>query len=148
MDHKFELTSQPWGAILFPNPLTSWHSSQADDKGSNNFVGFANEKVDALIEQYDQEFELSKRNELLRQIDGEVFKQHPYVLDWYLPNERVLYWNKFGMPDTVYRKYDEWDDAFALWWVDPEKEKQMKEARKSGGSMPLQKIVVKPWDDE
>lgn len=116
MDHKFEITSQPWGAILFPNPVTSWHSSQANDTGSNNFIGFGNEKIDALIDQYDAEFDLSKRTELLRQLDAEVYNLHPYILDWYLPNERMFYWNKFGMPDTILRKYDEWDDVFALWW--------------------------------
>ena len=146
MDHQFEITSQPWGAILFPNPLTSWHSSQADDTGSNNFPGFANEKVDALIDEYDSEFDLSKRTELLRQIDGVVYNQHPYILDWYLPNERIFYWNKFGMPDTVLRKYDEYEDVYALWWIDPEKEKALKEARKSGGSMPLQEMIVKPFE--
>jgi microcin C transport system substrate-binding protein len=148
MDHKFEISSSAWGAILFPNPLTSWHSSQANDTGSNNYIGFANEKVDALIDQYDQEFDLSKRNDILRQIDGEIFKLHPYFLDWYLPNERMFYWNKFGMPDTVLRKYDEWDDVYTLWWIDPEKDKKLKEARKSGGSMPLQEMIVKPWDGE
>lgn len=145
-DRSFTMSGINWGAILFPAPKSNWHSSMADKKGSNNFVGFKSDVADKLIEQYDAEFDLAKRTELLRQLDGEIFKHHPYVLDWYLPCERFIYWNKFGMPDTVLLKYHEWEDAFALWWVDEEQEKQLKTARESGEKLSIPPEIVKPWD--
>jgi len=147
-DRKFEMSSAAWGAILFPNPKTSWHGTMADRKGSNNVTGLQNKEADRIIEKYDKEFDLAKRNELLRQLDGILFDEHPYVLGWFMPCERFMYWNKFSMPDTVLYKYQEWEDIFSLWWVDPEKEKQLKAARKSGENLPIPPIVVRPWDGQ
>lgn len=145
-ERKFEIVSQAWGAVLFPYPRTMWHSKMADENGSNNIAGLKNEEVDKLIAQYDEEFDLVKRTELLRKIDGLIFNEHPYAMAWNLPCERVLYWNKFGKPKTVFRKYEDWRGAFAGWWVDPEKDKQLKQARKSGAAItPIPPVVLKPW---
>ena len=65
-----------------------------------------------------------------------------------MPCERFIYWNKFGMPDTVLHKYQKWDDAFSTWWVDPEKERALKEARKTGSSLPIPPMIVRPWDSQ
>ncbi len=144
-DRKFQMTSAPWGAILFPNPRTSWHSSQSEKTGSNNVTGLKSDEADRLIEAYDAEFDKDKRNELLRQLDAEIFRHHPYVLDWYAPSQRLLYWNKFGTPDTVLLKYHEWDDVFSLWWVDPEKKKLLEDAEQTGAKLEIPEAEVKPW---
>ena len=146
-DRKFQFAGMAWGAILFPNPRSNWHSSMADKNGSNNFIGFSHPDVDDLIDQYDKEFDLEKRNALLQQMDGLIFNEHPYVLDWYLPCERILYWNKFGTPDTVLLKYHEWDDVFALWWFDNEKATALKQAKRDGSSLSVPPVDVRPWSD-
>lgn len=143
---KFTIASMAWGATILPQPRTSWLSRLADKEGSNNFVGFKSDLADQLIEQYDEEFDLSKRKEILQELDAELYREQPYVLFWFLPCERIIYKNKFGMPDSVLLKYHEYEDALALWWVDPEKEKKLKEARKKGTTLPQPPIVVKPWD--
>ena len=147
-DRKFRYGGMAWGATLYPSPRSNWHSEMADQIGSNNFVGFSSPQADQLIDKYDKEFDLDKRNELLRQLDAVIFNEHPYVLDWYLPCERFIYWNKFGMPDTVLLKYHEWDDAFALWWSDSEKSTSLKQARRQGTSLPVPPIEVKPWSED
>ena len=80
-------------------------------------------------------------------MDGLIFNEHPYVLDWYLPCERILYWNKFGTPDTVLLKYHEWDDVFALWWFDSEKATALKQAKRDGSSLSVPPVDVRPWSD-
>ncbi len=144
-DRKFQITSAAWGAILFPNPRTNYHSTLSEEKGSNNIPGYQSEAIDKIIEEYEAEFDYDKRVELLKQLDAELFNTHGYMLDWYSPNERIVYWNKFGMPDTVLLKFHEWDDAFALWWIDPEKDKALKAAKKSGDKLDIPEEEIKPW---
>ena len=127
---EYELTSTAWGASMFPDPENNLHSKFADQLHNNNITSFADPKVDALIEAYGAEYNLQKRIEFLREIDGLVFNAHPYVLHWYNPSQRVVFWNKFGMPEFGgLRSHDQTELPYC-WWVDPEKEKRLEEARK------------------
>jgi hypothetical protein len=36
---------------------------------------------------------------MIREIDGILMQIQPYALGWYAPFTRLLYWNKFGMPE-------------------------------------------------
>jgi len=148
-ERKFEIVSQAWGAVLFPYPKSMWHSKMAGENGSNNIAGLKNPEVDRLIEEYDAEFDLEKRTEILRRIDGLIYNEHPYAMAWYLPCERIVYWNKFGMPKSVLHKYADWRSVFSTWWVDSAKEQRLKEVRKSGGAMtPIPPVELRPWDDQ
>ena len=113
-ERNFEICSMVWGAILFPNPESSYHSKMAEAEGSTNITGFANPEADKIIEAYNAEFDLRKRTAMLRELDAIVFNEHPYALAWYLPCERLLYWNKFGTPKTVLPKYSDWRTVFAV----------------------------------
>lgn len=144
-DRKFEMISAAWGAILFPNPRTNYFSTLSDEKGSNNIPGYESEEIDNIIVEYEKEFDYEKRVELLRSLDAELYKIHGYMLDWYSPSERIMYWNRFGTPETVLLKFHEWDDAFALWWIDPEKDKALKAAKKSGENLEAPEEEIKPW---
>ena len=147
VDHKFEIASQAWSGDMFPSPKSSFHSSMADAKGSSNLTGLKNEEVDKLIEQYDAEFDIAKRVEILRKLDGAVFNEHPYALNWGIACERLLYVNKFGMPATVLRKFDDYRAPFFCWWVDPSKEQRLKQARRDGTSIsPIPPLELRPWD--
>lgn len=145
MERSFEIAGMPWGATLYPVPSTMWASEMADQPGSNNLTGFKSEVADELIKQYDSEFDLAKRNEILRKLDAEIYKHHPYSLEWYLPCERILYWNKFGMPTYGLNKYDEWEDAFLTWWHDEEKAEALAEARKAGTALEIPPLQLRPW---
>jgi len=129
-DHKFELTNANWTGSLFPEPKIYWRSDMADKKASLNVPGFKNEEVDAIIKEYDQEFDLQKRNELLRQLDGILFNEHPYILEWFAPSDRILYKNKFGMPQGVFTKYADWRAVYTYWWIDPQKDAELSAAMK------------------
>jgi microcin C transport system substrate-binding protein len=145
MERSFEIAGMGWGAILYPNPKSSYRSDMADKSGSNNITGFKSAVADKLINEYDAEFDLAKRNELLKKLDAEIHNQHPYALEWYNPSERILYWNKFGMPDYGLNKYDEWEDAYISWWYDEEKANALEEAKKSGKSFPIPPLKVRSW---
>ena len=151
----FDMANSARTGSFDPDPRIVWHSRTAVDengemvKNTPNATGFQSKKADDIIEKYDREFDSKKRQELLRQLDAVIYEQHPYALQWYLPCERLLYWNKFGMPKTVLAKYTDWTWVFSSWWVDPEKEAKLKEARgKAVKLVSPPPLEVHPWDDK
>ncbi len=128
-EKEYELSSMAWGAIVFPNPEGMWHSRFADQKDNNNIAAFANAEVDALIDQYNREYDAAARTRIMHRIDEIVYNQHPYVLEHYLPPQRVVFWNKFGMPEWGVPRFLDDSEMFQVWWVDPEKEKALEAAK-------------------
>lgn len=145
-ERQFTLHYQPWGAILFPNPESSWGSDLADKPDNNNMPGFKNERVDRLCKEYDKEYEFSKRVTLIQQIDKIIFREYPYALGWYAPFERPMYWYRLGTPDTYFTATNRPDsDILSMWWHDPEKAKALEDAMKNDGQLPVGEVVQKPW---
>jgi len=125
----YELMSTAWGAIVFPNPESSWHSKYADKPNNNNVTAFADPKVDALIEKYNSEYDISERIGIMRELDGIIYHQHPYILDHFLPSQRVLIWNKFDMPEWGAARTADTDNMHVIWWIDPAKEEALNKAK-------------------
>ena len=144
-ERQFVLHSQAWRGILFPNPLTSWHSKLANESYNNNISGFASEEVDRLMEAYDKTFDLDEQTQIMQEIDGLIFKEHPVALSWYGPFERVLSWNRFGVPGTVITRTDDSNIIWSLWWTTPELNERLKKARENGTSLPQVPDVFDPW---
>lgn len=145
MERKFQMVSIAWGALIFPNPETSFHSRLADENDNNNITGLKSKEIDDLCAQYDVAYTQEERRDIIRKIDGLAFAQHPYVLQWYQPCQRVVYWNKFGMPDFGLHRFSEWEDAFATWWFDPEKAEALKQARKKNAELPTPPVESRYW---
>ena len=127
---EYDITSTAWGALTFPNPETSWSGKLAGIVDNNNVTAFSSPRVDELLDAYDREYDVSQRIEIIREIDGLVYEQYPYVLDWYNPSQRVIYWNKFSMPEWGVWRVNDRSDMMYCWWVDPEKEKALEAAKK------------------
>lgn len=148
-ERAFEITEMSWGGLVFPNPETTWSSALADQKDNNNITAFRDPQVDTLLAAYDREYDVAKRQQLIRDIDGLVYAKHPYVLGWYSPAQRVLYWNKFGMPAWGSPRVATTlgtTPLFLLWWVDPEKERALEAAKgQSQAAMDIQPTEVRFW---
>jgi microcin C transport system substrate-binding protein len=127
---QYDLSSMAWGALVFPNPETSFSGELAKLVDNNNITGFSNARVDELLEEYDVEYDVNRRIEIIREIDGIIYEATPYVLDWYSPCERVMYWNRFSQPDWGIWRTNDKDNMMYCWWVDPEKEKKLEAAKK------------------
>lgn len=135
-NHEFDLSWSNWGGTRLRDPEASWHSSTAMEISTNNYPGVKDRVVDSLIGLQKTEMDLSRRNEILAQLDKRLVEIVPYVLMWQSDNSRLLYWNKFGAPEHVLDKYNREDCIPTYWWVDPAKEKALADARASGGSLP------------
>ena len=146
-ERSFLLHHQNWGSITFPNPESSWMSELADQPSNNNLPGFKNKRVDELCKQYNVAFDQKERIKLIREIDGLIFNEHPYALGWGAPyTDRIMYYNKFGHPDTYFSKTGYYSDMKSLWWLDPVKEKALKDAMQNNKSLPVGETIVKPWN--
>jgi len=148
-ERQFKIHFQPWNALLFPNPRTSWSSVLADKPQNNNIPGFKSEEVDKLLELYDVTFDREEQKKITRRIDELVFQQYPYALGWYANFERILYWNRFGHPKTYWSRtgqYHDWE-ILSYWWWDPEKIEALDAAMKDGSKLPQGEVVHYPWAD-
>ena len=78
-NHKFEAVVLGWGMPLDePDDYQVWHSSQADNKGSN-VVSFKHPRVDALLEENRRTFDSQKRIELYREFQQILNDEQPYT---------------------------------------------------------------------
>ena len=135
-EYNFQMTWAAWSAGVFKDPESMWASSEAERKGGNNITGFTNERVDALIEKQKTLFDVEKRNAICREIDQIIYDDFPYALLWNIDYTRLLYWNKFGMPPTVLSKYGNEASALVYWWLDPDAQALLKDARKHHTPLP------------
>jgi len=148
-ERRFQMSFEAWGGLIFPNPETEFASALADQLNNNNTTGFKNARVDELCRQYDKMFKVEERIEAIREIDGLVANDYQYVLLWYAPFTRVLYWNKFGFPQGHWSRTGDYlgsqggPGILQMWWIDAEKQMKLDEAMRD----PSKKMDVGELED-
>ncbi len=135
-EFNFEMTWAAWGGGLWRDPEYQWSSREADRPSGQNITGFRHPRVDELIAQQRTEFDIEKRNAILREIDSILTAEFPYILLWNLNYKRLLYWNKFGTPPTVLGKYGDERAALSLWWYDEDAAAELAEAMRANRPLP------------
>lgn len=93
-----------------------FHSSAANQEGSQNVIGIKNPVVDALI---DKVIYAPDRKHLVTAVHAldRVLLYGDYVVpNWYIANHRVAYWNKFGHPQTLPLYYSATNWMLETWW--------------------------------
>jgi microcin C transport system substrate-binding protein len=135
-EFNYEMTWAAWSSGFFKNPESMWSSKEADRRSGNNITGFKDKRVDELIEKQKSIFDINKRNEIYRQIDAIIYNQHPYALLWNIDYTRLLYWNKFGTPDSVLSKYGDESSAYWYWWIDPDSKADLEDSMPAGFPLP------------
>jgi microcin C transport system substrate-binding protein len=127
-DRQFGMVSMAYTGLLFPNPETSLLSSLADQKNNNNITGFKNARVDQLLKQYDLAYDVPQRVKIIREIDKIVTDAHHFIFEWYAPNQRIAFWNRFGMPKGEFSRIGDVNDILSMWWIDPDKDAKLQQA--------------------
>jgi microcin C transport system substrate-binding protein len=132
--------------MMFPNPESDYHSKYADIDQTNNVTGIKVPRIDEILEAYPEMFDVNERIEALRELDGLVYAQYPYILNWYGPFYRILYWNRFGMPESYMTKFGGGGgDILATWWYDKDKDTTLEEALKKKTALPVGETEVRYW---
>jgi len=146
MERNFAIYMQSWGGLIFPNPVTSLHSSLADVNNTNNISGFKKSRVDELLEEYDITFDQSRRIRIIQEIDGIYSEEHPAAWGIARNYQRVLFWDKFGYPEYMVGRYTgDYRSAFTYWWYEPEKESAVVSAIQTGTALLVGEIENKFW---
>lgn len=130
-EYHYDLTWAAWSAGIFKNPESMWHSKEADRPSGQNITGYRNPEVDALIDEQRTEFDVQKRHDIVRRIDALLARDIPYILLWNKNDTRLLWWNKFGMPEAPLGKYGDGRSAHAYWWHDPDAAADLEHAMKT-----------------
>ncbi|MBI4617152.1 MAG: ABC transporter substrate-binding protein [Planctomycetes bacterium] len=146
-ERQFTIHYMSWTSLTFPNPESSWKSDLADKNDNNNLGGFKNELVDRLCSLYNKARTAERRIQIVQRIDKIIFEEYPYALGWYAPYERVMYWNRYGQPETYFTATQRPEyDIPQLWWYDPDKAAALDKAMKSNGELEVGETVQKPWE--
>ncbi len=78
-NHKFDAMVLGWAmSVRDPDSFQVWHSSQAENKGSN-MISYKNARVDKILEEYRREFDPKKRIELYREFQRILHDEQPYT---------------------------------------------------------------------
>lgn len=144
---NFDMTWASWGAVVFRNPETTWHSKEGKRNGGNNVTGLDLPELDALIAAEKLMATNAEREDAYRKMDKLITDALPYVLLWQTNEHRLLYWNKFGMPDTILSRNGDEDGIMPYWWYDIDRVEELKKSMENDGYLPSVPIRV-DFDDK
>ncbi len=133
---NFDMTWSAMSGSLFKSPEVSWLGSEADRPQSANHTGFKSARVDELIAAEKSMTRMADRRAVYREIDAILTSRCPYAFLWNIAETRLLYWNRFGMPDAVLGKYGDEESVLTYWWHDPDRAAELEEAMDSGSFLP------------
>lgn len=134
--YAFELTWCAWSGGRFKDPESMWFSEEGAREGGQNLCGFADARVDELVRAARTEESAAKRHEMVKEIDGILCREVPYILLWFAESTRLCFWNRFGMPEKPLGTYGDESAARRLWWHDPEAVRALAEAREKDRDLP------------
>lgn len=81
-NRDFQASTGGWSMGYESDPYQLWHSSQADQAHSSNYVGFKNEEADQIIEEARITFDMHKRQELFHRFHSILHEEQPYIFLW------------------------------------------------------------------
>ena len=88
-----------------------------------------------------------KRVPIAHKIDSIAVNSFHYALGWTSPyGARMLYWNKFGMPESGITYVGDWRTPLSHWWIEPAKEQSLQDARKNNSKLPIEPELVDYWN--
>ncbi|MFO1368836.1 MAG: extracellular solute-binding protein [Marinagarivorans sp.] len=125
--HNFDITFNAIQQSLSPGneQREFWSSSLADVQGGRNFCGIKHPVVDDLVEQIIKAPNRQELVALTRALDRVLLNQH-YVVPLYSFNKhRLVYWDKFGQPETSPSFDVGFQAGFFTWWIDKDKEAKL-----------------------
>lgn len=122
-NYDFDVTTLVLAQSLSPGneQRDFWSSDAAKKEGSRNYSGIQNPVIDELVEMV---IDAPNRQELVartRALDRVLLHHHYVVPQWATTTHRLIYWDKFGQPETA-PKYDPtFSTGLMTWWIDPSK---------------------------
>jgi microcin C transport system substrate-binding protein len=127
----FDMTEVIFGESESPGneQYDSWSCKAAASEGSGNLMGECSPVVDALIGKIVTAQDKPQLVAATRALDRVLLWSWLLVPEFYLDQEWIAYWDRFGYPTQKVRSGTE----FSSWWVDQAKAARIDAARGHGG---------------
>ncbi len=115
LDQKFDAVRFAWGepSCIDTDPYQIWHSSQAQNRGSN-YVSFRDEEVDRLIVEARRTLDLPERQRLLRRVHRKLHREQPYT---FMFNFYALYFYARHLRNVRFTLIGEDPFLWSEWYV-------------------------------
>jgi microcin C transport system substrate-binding protein len=134
-----------WGGMstsMTPDYFEYFHSSYANDPQTNNFFGYANKEMDALVEAYRAEASLAKKAEIDKKIQRLVDQEALVVPNYYVPFYRGATWKWIRFPKWLSQQFNDdffephsvnngYGAYFGYNWIDQDIKKEVQDAMKN-----------------
>jgi microcin C transport system substrate-binding protein len=140
-ERNFSILMAAWTGLRIPNPESSMGPGTADEPNTTNWPGIKDSRIDTLCKKYNESFDKSERVKIVREIDLIATSMYPYAFGWYGPYQRTAFQNKFGYPEWILSRLDDYLIIPTMWWNDPVKAAEYEDAKKNT-SMQLEKGEV------
>jgi len=113
--YDYDMIVTVWGQSFSPGNEQRyfWGSAAADTEGSLNYSGIKSPVVDFLIDRIIGAETQEDHLTAVHALDRVLLHYHLVIPHWHTPEHRYLYWDKFGIPDTIPLKGTNILD----WWV-------------------------------
>jgi microcin C transport system substrate-binding protein len=120
-DYDMTVIAVPQGNSPGNEQREFWGSASADQAGSFNIMGIKSPAIDSLVEKLVQSPDRQTLVTRVHALDRALLWGYYVIPHWYLSYDRVAFWDKFGMPETVPSQ----GFQFLSWWVDTAKTTQV-----------------------
>lgn len=130
-ERNFSIITINWTGLRIPNPESSMGPGTADEPNTTNWPGIKDPRIDSLCGLYNVSFDKSERVKIIREIDLIATSMYPYAFGWYAPFQRIAFQNKFGYPEWMLSRLDDYLVIPSIWYNDPEKAAEYEDAKKN-----------------
>jgi len=119
----YDLIIQEWLQSESPGneQRSMWSSAAAGTDGSQNYIGVNDKAIDELIDLVIAAPDRPQLVARVKALDRVLLHHHFVVPGWYTADDRILYWDKFGLPEPHKR-----GTSFRHWWYDAAKAQRLK----------------------
>lgn len=128
----FDIVIASFPQSLSPgNEQRDYFSSAAADKdGTRNVIGIKNPAVDKLIDRLIFATDRADLVAATRALDRVLLWNHYLVPQFFAPNDRIAYWDKFHRPEKLPGHTSASNAFMQVWWWDESRAAKLAEARR------------------
>ncbi|WP_410487586.1 extracellular solute-binding protein [Aeromonas caviae] len=147
LEKKHQSAWMAWSGGRYPAYWEHFHKVNANKPQTNNIMNIDDDRISALVEQYDKAFDFGKKADLSRQIQQRLYELASFVPAYQVPYTRAGAWRWVRLPkvpatpqsDLLYWPLDGSNSGYSfggLLWIDETAKAQTRAAIKGGQTFP------------
>ncbi|WP_221366610.1 extracellular solute-binding protein [Aeromonas caviae] len=147
LEKKHQSAWMAWSGGRYPAYWEYFHRVNANKPQTNNIMNIDDDRISALVEQYDKAFDFGKKADLSRQIQQRLYELASFVPAYQVPYTRAGAWRWVRLPkvpatpqsDLLYWPLDGSNSGYSfggLLWIDEAAKAQTRAAIKGGQTFP------------